>query len=370
MKRSIIRYLLTGMFLFLSVALQAGSYWQRAVVNYTRQQYHSGNQNWQIVQSREGWMYFANNKGLLEFDGSSWHTYPLPGNAKVRSVCAVDGAIYVGALGQFGRFVRTDKGRMTYERLSEPVEKIGQLNVWNIHHMGSDTYFQCDTALYVNDTRHPINDPHGLSYSAVLYNRLYVTTATGIYVLTGHKFSPLQGIDIRNTSAIVAMLPYEGRLLLVSREKGLFLYGDSHLEPVHTAAMSCIHEKQLSCAAISGHLLVLGTLHTTRAADSVSRIIHAYSGEREREARSLLSASLKTVCAQQLYRTAKDTILLREILTNTPAISHLIREGKEEQIPSYMEMGLHQMRTLKQAAYGLRNISERERDKLLKYLEL
>ena len=65
MKRSIIRYLLTGMFLFLSVALQAGSYWQRAVVNYTRQQYHSGNQNWQIVQSREGWMYFANNKGLL-----------------------------------------------------------------------------------------------------------------------------------------------------------------------------------------------------------------------------------------------------------------------------------------------------------------
>lgn len=122
-------------------------------------------------------------------------------------------------------------------------------------------------------------------------------------------------------------------------------------------------------AAETGHL-VLGTLHTTRAADSVSRIIHAYSGEREREARSLLSASLKTVCAQQLYRTAKDTILLREILTNTPAISHLIREGKEEQIPSYMEMGLHQMRTLKQAAYGLRNISERERDKLLKYLEL
>ena len=207
MKRSIIRYLLTGMFLFLSVTLQAGSYWQRAVVNYTRQQYHSGNQNWQIVQSREGWMYFANNKGLLEFDGSSWHTYPLPGNAKVRSVCAVDGAIYVGALGQFGRFVRTDKGRLAYERLSEPVEKIGQLNVWNIHHMGSDTYFQCDTALYVNDTRHQINDPHGLSYSAVLYKRLYVTTATGIYVLTGQKFTPLQGIDIRNTSAIVAMLP-------------------------------------------------------------------------------------------------------------------------------------------------------------------
>lgn len=120
-------------------------------------------------------------------------------------------------------------------------------------------------------------------------------------------------------------------------------------------------------AAETGHL-VLGTLHTTRAADSVGRIIHAYPGEREREARALLSANLKTVCAQRLYRTPKETILLREILSNIPAISHLIREGKEEQIPSYMEMGLHQMRTLKQAVYGLRNISERER--LLKTLEL
>ena len=35
-----------------------------------------------------------------------------------------------------------------------------------------------------------------------------------------------------------------------------------------------------------------------------------------------------------------------------------------------MEMGLNQMRTLKQAVYGLRNISERERDRMMKALEL
>lgn len=122
-------------------------------------------------------------------------------------------------------------------------------------------------------------------------------------------------------------------------------------------------------AAETGHL-VLGTLHTTRAADSVGRIIHAFPEGKQAEARSLLAGNLRSVSAQQLYRTTKETFLLREILTNTPAISHLIREGKEEQIPSYMEMGLHQMRTMKQAAYGLRNISERERDKLLKSLEL
>ena len=120
-------------------------------------------------------------------------------------------------------------------------------------------------------------------------------------------------------------------------------------------------------AAETGHL-VLGTLHTTRAKEAVGRIIHGFPAAREREIRSLLAANLVSVASQRLYRTGKETYLLREILTNVPAVAHLIREGKEEQIPSYMEMGLQHMRTMKQAAYGLKGISEKEREKLLKSL--
>ncbi len=118
-------------------------------------------------------------------------------------------------------------------------------------------------------------------------------------------------------------------------------------------------------AAETGHL-VLGTLHTTRAKDVVGRIIHAFPADRERDIRNLLASNLSAVAAQQLYRTGTETYLLREIMTNIPAIAHLIREGKEEQIPSYMEMGLQHMRTMKQAAYGLKGISEKEREKVLK----
>ncbi len=259
MKHLCTTILLSAGLLLVSAPLMADGSWQHAVVNYSRQQYRSGNQNWQIVQNHEGWMYFANNKGLLEFDGANWKTYSLPGNAKVRSVYAARDGIYVGALGQFGRFVRNEKGRMVYERLSESVDKIGQLNVWNIHHLGNNTYFQCDTAIYINNTRSRIHDPHGLSYSAVVYNRLYVTTATGVYVLMGKKFAPLHGIDIQQTSPIVALLPYEGKLLLVSSERGLFLYDNNRLSPLHSP-LSTLHS-QLTCAAISDHLLALGTIH-------------------------------------------------------------------------------------------------------------
>ena len=121
-------------------------------------------------------------------------------------------------------------------------------------------------------------------------------------------------------------------------------------------------------AAETGHL-VLGTLHTTLAKDVPARIIHAFPGDRQEEIRGLLAANLVTVSSQMLYRSGKETWLLREILTNVAAVAHLIREGKEEQIPSYMEMGLSQMRTMKQAMYAMKGISERERERLLKSLE-
>lgn len=120
-------------------------------------------------------------------------------------------------------------------------------------------------------------------------------------------------------------------------------------------------------AAETGHL-VLATLHTTRAADSIGRIIHAFPADRQEEIRSLLASTLRSVVSQRLCRTGKETMLIREIFTNIPATAHLIREGKETQIPSYMEMGLHHMRTMKQAIYGLRGISEKEKEKWMRMI--
>ncbi len=101
-------------------------------------------------------------------------------------------------------------------------------------------------------------------------------------------------------------------------------------------------------AAETGHL-VLGTLHNRRAPDIIGRIVHAFPAEKDAEIRLLLSVVLRTAAAQTLLRFGKKTVPVREILTNTPAVSHLIREGKDEQIHAYMELRQHSMRTMKQA---------------------
>ena len=56
-------------YILLLLCLPAKASWQRAITNYARHSYKAASQNWMIMQSKTGWMYFANNKGLLEFDG-------------------------------------------------------------------------------------------------------------------------------------------------------------------------------------------------------------------------------------------------------------------------------------------------------------
>ena len=51
------------------------------VINYTKQSYNGGLQNWDIKQDKNGIIYVANNEGLLSFDGTHWRPPRRPGVA-------------------------------------------------------------------------------------------------------------------------------------------------------------------------------------------------------------------------------------------------------------------------------------------------
>lgn len=100
-------------------------------------------------------------------------------------------------------------------------------------------------------------------------------------------------------------------------------------------------------AAETGHL-VLSTLHTTSAAQTVDRIIDMFPPHQQNEARLELSGVLRAIIAQQLVpREGGGRIATREVLINTPAIANLIRENQIAQIPSALQMGSKEgMRTM------------------------
>ena len=67
--------LLTGIICFSTQAKNAFENPYVLVQNYTINDYHASCQNWDVYVSAEGTLYVANNSGLLEFDGNTWHLY-------------------------------------------------------------------------------------------------------------------------------------------------------------------------------------------------------------------------------------------------------------------------------------------------------
>ena len=93
-------------------------------------------------------------------------------------------------------------------------------------------------------------------------------------------------------------------------------------------------------AAETGHL-VLATLHTPDASQTIERIIDVFPSHQQQQVRLQLSACLQGVVSQALLPHAKGTgrVLATEVLVATPAVRNLIRERAVEQIPTAIQTG-------------------------------
>ncbi|MFA5021757.1 MAG: PilT/PilU family type 4a pilus ATPase [Patescibacteria group bacterium] len=89
--------------------------------------------------------------------------------------------------------------------------------------------------------------------------------------------------------------------------------------------------------AETGHL-VLATLHTHNAAQTIDRIIDIFPSHQQQQIRLQVSMTLKAIISQQLIPKEKGgRVASREILINTPAIANLIRENKIAQIKTVIQ---------------------------------
>jgi twitching motility protein PilT len=93
-------------------------------------------------------------------------------------------------------------------------------------------------------------------------------------------------------------------------------------------------------AAQTGHF-VLSTLHTNTASQSIERIVDVFPAEGQREIRVSLSVTLLGIFCQKLVPTVSGGLTpAYELMLNTPAISHLIREGRIKDLDIMIENGL------------------------------
>jgi twitching motility protein PilT len=135
---------------------------------------------------------------------------------------------------------------------------------------------------------------------------------------------------------------YDGLKYALREDPDVILIGELRDLETTMAAIS---------AAETGHL-VLATLHTTGADQTVDRIIDMYPAQQQQQVRVQLSMTLQGVLSHTLLprKDGRGRVLALEIMVATPAIRSLIREGKTHMINAQIQTGAEfGMQTLDQA---------------------
>ena len=257
-------------FLLASYLILQGSIFaiQPSVRNYNRKVSMAGTQNWHIIQQRNDWMYFANNMGLLEFDGNRWTTYPIKNYTNVRSLLNDDHTdrIYAGAFNEFGYYDRNNSGILMYHSLIDKIKPADRnfTEIWNIHKIENAFYFQGDKEIFCYKenkmTRFYFNSK--IDCSAVMNNSLVISnTQDGPSFLNGNMFTKFPNAEVLKNKKICAILPFEKtKILFVTDFYGLFVFNGENVEPFKTDIDAFLSENQVFCATIEGSKLALGTV--------------------------------------------------------------------------------------------------------------
>ena len=117
---------------------------------------------------------------------------------------------------------------------------------------------------------------------------------------------------------------------ILRQDPDIIMIGEMRDSISFTAAMS---------AADTGHL-VLSTLHTTNAAQSVSRILDFFKADEREQIRRQLAGTLQAVVCQRMVTTVNGTMTpALEIMVNTPTVRKLIEENRLDKLPAAIETG-------------------------------
>ncbi|MGJ8592500.1 MAG: triple tyrosine motif-containing protein [Aquaticitalea sp.] len=199
-------------------------------------EYGAENQNWSISQADNKYIYVANNKGLLEFNGAKWQLYPSENKSVFRSVNVIGDRIYTGCYMDFGYWMRNAFGNLTYTSLSKKLKLslIEDEQFWNIISSDRFVLFQSLNRIYIydsnDDSYKTIDSEHTIiKIFKVNGNIYYQSFEDGVYKIENGTSKLICDNDIVRSNVLVSIFDLNGKLLMETQEKGFYVWESNEL---------------------------------------------------------------------------------------------------------------------------------------------
>ncbi|OFX83590.1 MAG: hypothetical protein A2W99_15265 [Bacteroidetes bacterium GWF2_33_16] len=253
-------------FLFSSLFLYSGN-GKPLIINYTKEIYGADNQNWSLSSDINGIMYIANNKGLLEFDGSNWLLNKMPEGEGIRSVLVENPTrVYIGAYEEFGYWEKNEKGEKRYVSLSKSIPKVNIHNdeIWRIDSLNGNIYFQSFSTIFKYDG-HEISIINPESSIVLLLKaraRLFIhLIGKGLHELINDKLVLLTGSEFLANDEVKFVLPYKGNEFLIgTSENGILIYNNQGFSKWDVPIANLIIDSKINNGIFLNKNYVIGTI--------------------------------------------------------------------------------------------------------------
>ncbi len=236
--------------------------------NFTKKEYNAANQNWSVDASPNGFIYFANHAGLLEFDGTSWALYRLPNQTILRSVRVfTDSTIYTGGYREIGYWQADRNGKLDYNSLNRLAgEQLGNNDeFWNICFLNDAVYFHSFTKIlkYKDNKITTVELPGFVTSMNCVDKKILIGVRDkGVYTISDEKTEPFI-TDPQLEDAIIRFIePYpKGQILIGTSSDGIFLWDGEQLKVWNEQWSDYFKRNEVNRAHVNqnGHLII-GTI--------------------------------------------------------------------------------------------------------------
>lgn len=204
------------------------------VESYPKELYGYGTQNWDIEQGGKDFLYFANNEGLMEFDGAEWRLYPLPNKTILRSILIRDGSIYAGGQNEFGVYQPDIHQKWRFHSLKDsiPPEHRDFEDVWNMEWLGDRLYFRASEKIFVfSDQSCRVLDSIPVNFFGKAGQRLFAQDREGrLFLLTDQSFTQLPGSEKLLGTEVRKVVETDDRFLIATFRNGIYTYDGQAIE--------------------------------------------------------------------------------------------------------------------------------------------
>lgn len=238
------------------------------IVKYTSSVYEAGNQNWMISQDQNHYVFFANNEGLLEFNGAAWELYPSPNETIIRSVKVIGNKVFTGCYMEFGFWTRQANGKLKYVSLSKTIKSkiLDDEQFWNILNYDQWVIFQSLNRIYIYDSKtggfEIIAPKNNITKSFRTKNALFFQTINeGLFEIESGKGRLVSDNAILQTNKIVNIFAIDEGLLIQTQRNGFYKLIGTVLTKFATEVDSELAESSVySSQLLSDGSFALGTV--------------------------------------------------------------------------------------------------------------